>query len=198
MTHCVNNTVKYKFMATQTDSKVRARAVIPTMEHVMFSHGKQIYGRVLARLEPHQQELFRKRMDEKAWLSLSDFIDFNKAIIAELYNGDRKKAELLGAEAAERGLNTVLKFLIKVGDVRFSFRKATTIFASYYQPSRLVISANEPGYAEAVIYDLFDVENIIALRIKGFLRRLFELSGNAVKSMEMERAENKIVIRIHW
>lgn len=198
LTQRVINTIKPFIMDTQTIPQVRARAVVPTMEHVMFNFGKEVYSEVLSQLQPNQQELFRRRMDDSQWLNLSDFVDFNKAIISVVYRGDINSAELLGAEAAEQGLNKFMKFLIKVGDIRFSFKKATSIFVSYYQPARLVVTANEEGYSEARIYDMHDPEGIIGLRIKGFLRRLFELSGHPVKSIELRRNEKEVRIQIHW
>jgi hypothetical protein len=185
-------------MTSTSSSRVRARAVVPTMEHVMFNYGKATYAQVLSKLNPRQQVLFRKRMDESDWLNLSDFIDFNSAIIDVVYEGDIRSAERLGAEAAERGFNTLIKIFLKFGDIRFSFRKATSIFVSYYQPARLVVTTNETGLSEAKIYDLHDPDGIIALRIKGFLRRLFELSGHPPKSIKLKKADAEITIRIVW
>lgn len=179
---------------------VRATAVVPTMEHLMFTFGKQTYQSVLDQLKPHQQNIFRKRMPENSWLNLSDFIDFNRAIIDVVYKGNLQSAERLGAEAAERGMNGTLKFLLKLSNIRFSFRKATSVFVSYYKPAKLVVSQNEPGFAEALIVDLDDPDGIIALRIKGFMRKLFELGGHPPRQVLLQRSPERreIRIQIHW
>jgi hypothetical protein len=170
------------------------------MEHIMFTFGKETYRAVLDQLQPAQQRIFRKRMPENSWLNLADFIDFNKAIINVVYKGNVASAERLGAEAAERGMTGALKFLLKLSNIRFSFRKATSVFVSYYKPAKLIVTRNEPGLSEARIVQLDDPDGIIALRIKGFLRKLFELGGYPPRQVNLERfpERKEMILQVHW
>lgn len=138
------------------ESMVRGSAVVPTMELVMFRYGKQAYADVLSKLDTNRRVLFRKRMKNSDWIPLEDFIAFNRAVVEVVFDGDLKQAENLGAEAAEFSMRGFTKTFIKLTDIRFSFRKATSIFVSYYRPAKLTVVRNDTGYCEALIEHLVE------------------------------------------
>ena len=167
--------------------KVKATAVVPTMEYVMFKKGKEAYKEVLSQLTADQKKIFRKRMHTREWLDLDDFMDFNKAIVEVCYKGKRSGYEELGAESAEYGINSFLKFFFKFGDVNFFLKKATSTFSSYYQPGKLVVTDSDKGYGFLKSEGVPDRDDIIMLRIKGFSGRIIELAGKKVIQLDVER-----------
>lgn len=169
--------------------KVKASAVIPTMEYIMFKKGKEWYRRILKQLNTDQQQLFRKRMPAADWIDLDDFIDFNMAIVKEVYNGNINMLEVLGSESADYGMNTILKFFFRFGDVGFIVRKSTSIFSGYYQPARMIVVDSGDNYANLIIKNLADRDNILALRIKGYIRKIVELTGNDVVQLDLSPTE---------
>jgi len=183
-------------------SKIKGAAVVSTMEYIMYEKGKETYKRVLGHLSPRQQDVFRKRMDDSDWVELDDFIDFNLAIVEEVYNGNKAKLEKLGAESAEYGFNSILKFFIKFGSVSFLVNKATAAFSGYHQSGRMILSDKKKKSAEIVVVDLPDRDNVFALRIKGFIGRIIELVGKNVVELNLDISQNteerKFTVFVKW
>ena len=167
-------------MSTQDSSQsyVKAMAVVPTMEYVMYKCGKEKYRQVVDALPEHLKDRFRKRMDKNDWIPLGEFIEFNKAIVKVLYRGNIDGAIELGAESAEQGLTTVHKFAFKLGSVGMLLPKATDIFSTYYRPASLEIVESKKGYAKLVMRNMNDSSGVIARRVRGFLHRTLELMGS--------------------
>jgi hypothetical protein len=180
--------------------QIKATAVVPTMEYVMFKHGKEVYRRVLERLSPRQQELFRKRMDTNEWIDLGDFIALSRAIISVLYGGDIRKGEELGRASADYGMSAFLKVFIQIGNVGFFVRKATSVFATYYRPARMVLKENNPKSASVQVVGLYDEDDIMKYRICGFIRNLVEKSGckNVKLHFETDRSNGSFMIYCSW
>ncbi len=180
--------------------QIKATAVVPTMEYVMFKHGKDVYRRVLDRLTPEQQNLFRKRMDTSEWINLPDFIALSRSIIQELYNGNIKMSEELGRASSEYGMSAFLKVFIHFGDVGFFVRKATSVFATYYQPARMVLKENNAKNASVQVIGLYDEDDIMKYRISGFIRNLVEKSGckNVKLRFETDASNGSFMIFCSW
>jgi hypothetical protein len=180
--------------------QIKATAVVPTMEYVMFKHGKDVYRRVLDRLSPEQQNIFRKRMDTSDWIDLHDFIALSRSIIQELYNGNIKMGEELGRASSEYGMSAFLKVFIQFGDVGFFVRKATSVFATYYQPARMVLKENNAKNASVQVIGLYDEDDIMKYRICGFIRNLVEKSGckNVKLHFETDPATGTFMIFCSW
>lgn len=161
-----------------SNSYVKAIAVVPTMEYVMYKFGKEKYRDVIDALPEHLKDRFRKRMDKSEWIPLEDFVEFNRAIIKVLYRGNIDGAIDLGAESAEQGMTTVHKFAFKLGSVGMLLPKATDIFSTYYKPASLEIVESKKGYAKLVMRNMKDNTGVIARRVRGFLHRTLELMGS--------------------
>ena len=170
--------------------QIRGAAVVSTMEYVMFKNGKEVYKRVLGHLDPRQQKLFRKRMDDHDWIELDDFIDFNLAIVREVYDGDKKKLEELGAESAEYGVNSFVKFFIKFGSVSFLLKKSTAAFSGYYTSGRVIMDEETKNSVKFLVVNVPDRENVIAFRVKGFIGRIVELVGPKVTELTLDITDN--------
>jgi hypothetical protein len=183
-----------------TGGQIKATAVVPTMEYVMFKHGKEVYKRVLDRLNPAQQNLFRKRMDMNDWIDLADFIALSRAIIAELYQGKVAMGEELGRASSEYGMSAFLKVFIQIGNVGFFVRKATSVFATYYRPARMILKDNYPTNASVQVIGLFDEDDIMKYRISGFIRNLVEKSGckNVKLRFETDPTNGSFMIYCSW
>jgi len=181
-------------------SKIRGAAVVSTMEYVMYEKGKEVYKRVLSHLNSRQQDLFRKRMDDYTWVELDDFIDFNLAIVREVYNGNKEKLEELGAESAEYGVNSFVKFFIKFGSVSFLLKKSTAAFSGYHTSGRVILIEKEKNSAKFLVVDVPDRENVNALRVKGFIGRVIELVGKKVVELNLDvfEKENKYIVFAKW
>lgn len=180
--------------------QIKATAVLPTMEFVMFTLGKDVYRHVLERLTERQQTIFRKRMNPDTWLKLPDFIAFTRAVLMEVYHGDISKAEELGRASAEYGMSSFLKIFLRFGNVGFFVRKATSVFATYYQPARMVLRENLENRASVQVIGLYDEDNIMKHRICGFIRNLVEKSGckNVQIRFEQEQSGSSFMIYCTW
>ena len=165
----------------------------------MFEKGKNAYRKVLSHLNDRQRQLFRKRMRAKEWIDLDDFLDFNEAIVRVVYNGKMIGIEELGAESAEYGVKTFLKFFFQFGSVNFILNKATSAFSGYYRPGRVIIAEKGDHHSRMVVEQLPDRNDILMLRIKGFMGRMIELSGSTVKQVHTERlSDTNFEILAEW
>jgi hypothetical protein len=171
-------------------SYVKATAVVPTMEYVMFNYGKETYRKVLSELSPSLQGLFRKRMPTEQWIRLENFVAYNQAIINVVYRGDIEGAVQLGAESAEQGMSKMAKIVFRMGSINFLLPKGASIFSSYYKPAILEVKPQGSKKAIVIMRDMKDGTGIIARRVKGFLLKTLELSGSRNAHVEMDYNPN--------
>lgn len=167
-------------------SYVKATAVVPTMEYVMYNFGKETYRKVLMELPENLQGIFRKRMPTDQWLRLENFVAFNRAIINVVYRGDIEGAVQLGAESAEQGMSKMAKVVFRLGSVNFLLPKGAQIFSSYYKPATLEVKPQGSKKAIVIMRDMDDESGIIARRVKGFLFKTLELAGCKNPSVNMD------------
>jgi hypothetical protein len=166
--------------------EIKATAVLPTMEFVMFEHGKDVYRDILDRLTPDQQNVFRKRMLPGSWVLLADFIAFNTAILDVLFDGDQTKAEQLGYLSADKGFGTFYKLFLKLGNPNIIASKATSIFESIHRPGKQTLVKNEKGEVVFEISGFMEIYPLLFWRIKGYYQRVCELTGAANVQVFME------------
>lgn len=157
--------------------EIKATAVIPTMEYVMFSHGKETYRKVLDLLSPSDQQMFKKRMLPGSWIPTKSFIRLNEAIIDVIWGGDRSHAFTLGYESADRGFGNFYKLFMRLGNPSMVASKASALFESIHRPGKQTLLENEKGIIRFVVGGFEDNYEIVYVRLAGYYKRVSELTG---------------------
>lgn len=157
--------------------EIKATAVIPTMEYIMFAHGKDVYRDIILRLNPDEQLVFKKRMLPGTWVSTRSFMNFNDAAIDVIWKGDSKKAFNLGYESADRGFGTFYKLFMKLGNPNIIASKSSSLFESIHRPGKQTLLKNEKGIIQFEVSGFEEHYERMYSRMAGYYKRVCELTG---------------------
>ena len=182
-------------------TEIKATAVNPTLEYVMYEHGKDVFREVMMKLSEDQYRMFRKKLLVTAWVPLDDFLDLNRAIVDVLWDGDERMIEVVGRYSADQSFNRFYKILLRFITPDTLMDKASSIFSSMYRPGEQKIEESGKGYCRFSISGMEVKDPVLYYRIKGYAERAAELTGAKNLRTELEIHDNHRVnayITMRW
>ena len=112
------------------------------------------------------------------WYPLKDMLVVPTLRVCQLfYNGNTRGALEIGRFSAEYALRGIYKLFLKVRSPEFLMQRASRILPTYYKPSAMEVVETSRGRTTVRITDFKEMDEIIELRIKGWIEKALEIAG---------------------
>lgn len=158
--------------------RTKGSALIPMVEFIKKSQGKDGFNKWLETLDPEAREVLNGNILSSGWHDLKKFMIDPTMTYCKLFTGGNiKGAWDLGRFSADYGLKGIFKVFVKFGSPQFIINRAGTILPKYYENS--AIKTEKSGDKEVIIQiTRFDgIDPVVEARIGGWMERALEICG---------------------
>lgn len=129
-------------------------------------------------LPPASRAVMEGRIATDGWYPLNDaFVAPTRAVCDLFFQGSRDGAWQIGRFSADYALWGLLRLFVRIGSPHFLIRRAGQVFSAYYRPSEIVVDSAAPTTAIVRITRFPQPEELVELRIGGWMERALEISG---------------------
>jgi hypothetical protein len=159
-------------------AKVKGSVVHSNAAFLQEKLGKEVYGQILAKLDPADRAALGTVILQSAWYEYSLVLRLME-VAGEFYKGPASKslAWEMGRFSAEYGLKTVYKIFFKVADPGFIISRASKIFGNYFDSGTMEVVSLEPRSAHLRIRGFDQPCQAFCDRAMGWMERTTELAG---------------------
>jgi hypothetical protein len=158
--------------------EVKGTAVNVTLDYVKKRHGDAGLKRWLDSLSPRARDIFSSVIYSNVWFPLEPAFLEPTMKACELFHGGKAAGAVeIGRFSADRALRGIYKFFVKLGSPEWLLDRASTVFATYYRPCRMVAVSRGPRSAELRVMNFPDLSGLVEARIQGWIARSLEISG---------------------
>lgn len=160
-------------------TKIKGSAMMAIPEFIKKNFGEEKYKEWLETLSDEAKVLYSKIILPSAWENIEPgYNEPLKKMCEFFYEGDKKGAFESGKYSAEKSLNNIYKFFLKLGSPGFILKKSSTIISTYYQPAKGEALNLTNNSCTIRMTDLeSDFGELAGERIRGWTHRALELSG---------------------
>jgi hypothetical protein len=160
------------------------------------------YDKWLDSLTTDSRKIYSATLDATAWYPFRDgyLIPVNK-IIELCYDKDFKTGgDRLGSYSAETALKGFYKVFLLIASPQFLMQRASKIFTTFYNPSRVEAEITGPYSAILRVLEFEDIDEAVEYRIAGWIRKALELANCREASYEIKKsmAKGDAVTEIHF
>jgi hypothetical protein len=130
-------------------------------------------------LPSESKTLYESALDATGWYPLNDayIVPINKAIDM-FYPGDPKTGgEEIGKYSAEIALKGFYKVFLLVASPTFLIQRASKIFTTFYQPSKIGVEVLDSNSAVLKILEFEGIDAALEYRIAGWILKALELAN---------------------
>jgi hypothetical protein len=113
------------------------------------------------------------------WYPMKESLTVPMRIISKLFyaGDDVKTARIMGRFSADVALTGIYKFFIQFGSPKYIIERGGRIFASYFQPSEMVVVNVASNSLLAHITIFPEPDEMVENNIAGWMERALEISG---------------------
>ena len=168
--------------------EVKGTAVesIPVFVKKKFAHRFEEW---LNTLPESSRKIMREKILPSAWYPLQEALIIPTQKICELfYRSVEEGAWEAGRFSADYALHGIYKWFVKLGSPGFIIGRASTIFSTYYRPSKMVLVENSPKRGVVHIVQFAEPNRLVELRIGGWIERALEISGCKELKVEITKS----------
>ena len=170
--------------------EIKGTAVKITPEFMKLNHAEQ-FNQWLELLPPDSRKIITEPIYATQWYPLEESIIVPTKILGELcYNSPKEGAMAVGIYSAEVALKGVYKIFLRVTSPHFILGRASSVFASYYNPSDVRVEKTTANSTEIIINKFTRQEALIVYRIAGWVARTVELTGRVKDSVDVNIFDN--------
>jgi hypothetical protein len=137
----------------------------------------------------------RARTVMLARVSTSDWFDLQTAMIEPtqkicdlFFEGDKAGALDVGRYSADYSLWGLYRLFIKIGSPSYLIKRATSVFSTYYRPCKMIVVEQTPLSALVRITEFEEPNELVELRIIGWMERALEISGSSKVEMKITKS----------
>jgi hypothetical protein len=172
--------------------QVKGTALKTTRDFVK-SRFPEVYSKWIESLPAESKVLYTTTIDATVWYSFREGYTIPIAKIAELcFKGDFKTAgDQIGSYSAEIALKGFYKVFLLVASPNYLLQRASKIFTTFYEPSRIEAEITGPNDAVLKIIEFKEIDEAVEYRIAGWIRKALELANCREPSYRMGKALSK-------
>lgn len=181
--------------------EVKGTALKTTRDFIRTQYPDQ-YDKWLDSLTAESRNLYTSTLDATAWYPFREgyLIPVNK-IIEICYGKDTKTGgEQLGTYSAETALKGFYKVFLLIASPQFLMQRASKIFTTFYNPSRVEAEITGPYSAILRVLEFEEIDQAVEYRIAGWIRKALELANCREARYEIRKsmAKGDPVTEIHF
>ncbi|MDY6987824.1 MAG: hypothetical protein SWQ30_07175 [Thermodesulfobacteriota bacterium] len=172
------------------EAKGTALEVLPRF--ILTRFGRESLDKWMRSL-PRQARLeFGEGILSFRWYPLKTLLVDPTLILCELfYGGDFEGALEVGRFSAEYALKGIYKLFVRVRSPEFLIRRAKNILPTYYRPSAMEVIEMSRGRCTLRVTDFREMDEVIELRIKGWMEKAMEISGGKLIDLSIPKSLTK-------
>jgi hypothetical protein len=183
--------------------QVKGTAIKTTRDFVKMNFSGS-YDKWLDSLPQESKKFFTSTLDATAWYPYKEGYSIPVHKIMDLfYNGDLKiGGDRLGSWSAEIGLKGFYKVFLLVASPQYLLQRASKIFTTFYEPSKIEASITGSNDAIMRIIEFEGIDEAVEYRIAGWIKKALELANCREPQYKIKRALSKgdsaTDIYFHW
>jgi len=169
--------------------KVKGTAIItvPLFVKERFGHGG--FNQWLNALTPDARKVYQASVLTSNWYPLKEaLIEPLRKMCDLFYAGDLKGAGESGRFSADYSLKGIYKIFVKLGSPESMVRRAGGILPLYYTPSEMKVVESRKGQGIMQITNFPDMDQVLEVRIAGWMERAVEISGGKQPNIKITRS----------
>ena len=140
-------------------------------------------------LTPEACKVYQASVLVSSWYPLKEVLIQPLRKMCDLfYAGDLKGARESGRFSADYSLKGIYKIFVKLGSPEFMVRRAGTILPMYYTPSEMKVVESRKGQGIMQITKFPDMDQVLEIRIAGWMERAIEISGGKQPNIKITRS----------
>jgi hypothetical protein len=172
------------------EAKGTAIEILP--KFILNRFGKDALDKWMSSLPREAKAEFSEGILSFRWYPLKTFLVDPTLILCQLFYGGHFEGALdVGRYSAEYALKGIYKLFIRVRSPEFLIRRAKTILPTYYRPSAMEVVEVSRGRCTLRITDFREMDEIIELRIKGWMEKALAISGGRILDISIPKSLTK-------
>jgi hypothetical protein len=169
--------------------EVKGTAIITIPLFIKERFGEGGLSQWIDALTPEARKVYQVSIFPSSWYPLNEvLIQPLRKMCHLFYAGDLKGAKESGRFSADYSLKGIYKLFVKLGSPEFMVRRAGTIMAIYYTPSEMKVVESRKGQAIMQITKFPDMDQVLEIRIAGWMERALEISGGKQPSIKITKS----------
>jgi len=167
--------------------EIKGSAVKATPDFVKEMFGSR-YNEWLKSLPEKSKAIIEQPIYATTWYSLTDSVIVPTQKVADLfYAGNAAKAASeIGRYSADVALKGVYKIFVRVSSPHFVLSRASSIFATYYQPSDIKVIESLDKKAVLQLSKFHPNDKLIMNRIAGWIEKTLEITLKSALKVDVE------------
>lgn len=123
------------------------------------------------------------------WYPLQEaFVEPTRGICDLFFGGESRGAWELGRFSADYALWGLYRLFVRIGSPGHLIKRAGTIFSTYYRPSEMTLVESTPHKAVLHMTLFPEPEELVELRIGGWMERALQISGCSGVQMKITKS----------
>jgi hypothetical protein len=167
--------------------EIKGSAVKATPDFVRDKFGSR-YSEWVMSLPEKSKVIIEQPIYATSWYSLTDSVIIPTQKVADLFYGGNsaKAASEIGRYSADIALKGIYKIFVRVSSPQFVLSRASSIFATYYQPSDIKVIEITEKKAVLQLSRFHPNERIIMNRIAGWIEKTLEITLKSPLKVDVE------------
>lgn len=167
--------------------EIKGSAVKATPDFVRDMFGSR-YSEWVKSLPEKSKAIIEQPIYATAWYSLTDSVIIPTQKVADLFyaGNSAKAASEIGRYSADIALKGVYKIFVRVSSPHFVLSRASSIFATYYQPSDIKVIESADKKAVLQFSKFHPNDRIIMNRIAGWIEKTLEITLKSPLKVDVE------------
>jgi len=167
--------------------EIKGSAVKATPDFVKDKFSAR-YSEWVKALPEVSRTIIEKPIYATTWYSLTDSVIIPTQKVADLFfDGNyAKAANEIGRYSADVALKGVYKIFVRVSSPHFVLSRASSIFATYYQPSDIKVIETSEKKAVLQLSKFHSNDRLIMNRIAGWIEKTLEITLKSPLKVDVE------------
>lgn len=167
--------------------EIKGSAVKATLDFVKDKYGSR-YNEWVRLLPEKSRSIIEQPIYATTWYSLTDSVIIPTQKVADLfYAGNATKAASeIGRYSADVALKGIYKIFVRVSSPHFVLSRASSIFATYYQPSDIRVIESLDKKAVLQLSKFHPNDKLIMSRIAGWIEKTLEITLKSALKVDVE------------
>ena len=169
--------------------EVKGTAIITVPLFIKERFGEGGLNQWIDALTPEARKVYQASVFASSWYPLKELlIEPLRKMCALFYAGDLKGAKESGRFSADYSLKGIYKIFVKLSSPESIVRRAGSILPMYYTPSEMKVVESRKGQGIVQITKFPDMDQVLEIRIAGWMERALEISGGKQPNIKITRS----------
>lgn len=177
--------------------KVKGTLISGTMHFIKTYFGASGLKAVIDKLPEEEQKILNINIPSSMWYPFELYHNLSKTTIDHFYNGDVKKARLIGEFTAIEYFKSPYRIHVKLGTPEIVVNKAPKVFSGYFDQGEMILTEQSKGKLVIEIRNIPLADELFVERISGWMAKMIEICGGKNVKVEneiIERDAKKVIL----